>query len=572
MRRLSVFLALAALAACQPVHEVGPRAADAPLRLKLIAFNDFHGYLDPPGTPTRWPDPADPERVHELPTGGAPQLAGLIGQLRARNPRSTVVAAGDLVGGSPLLSAVLRHEPSIEALNAMGLEFSSVGNHEFDRGPAELLRLQNGGCHASGEGTCVDGRFGGARFRYLAANVRDRVTGASLFPGWARKRFELGAGRHVDVAFIGLVLKSTPSLVSGPGMGALEFGDEAAAANALVPEIRAQGIETLVVLIHEGGRTTAPRFDDADCPGFSGPLLDIVTRLDPAIDVVVSGHTHRAYVCRYAGRLVTSAGNEGRFVTDIDLTVDARSGDVLASEARQLAVINDGSNPLPQRYPPVAPDPRVTALVEHWRERIAPLARRVVGRVERSLTRRADVNGETALGEVIADAQLRETRDPARGGARIAFVNNGGLRADLNARPGGVTYDEVFAVHPFGNVLVTLTLTGAQIHALLEQQWQGAGSLLQVSEGFSYTWQASAPAGRRVDFARIRLDGQPLDPAATYRVTLTDFLAGGGDGYTVLRQGTDPLTGPLDVDLLERLLAERSPLAPPVGGRVTRLP
>jgi 5'-nucleotidase len=542
------------------------------LRLKLIAFNDFHGYLDPPGTPTRWPDPADPERVHELPTGGAPQLAGLIGQLRARNPRSTVVAAGDLVGGSPLLSAVLRHEPSIEALNAMGLEFSSVGNHEFDRGPAELLRLQNGGCHASGEGTCVDGRFGGARFRYLAANVRDRVTGASLFPGWARKRFELGAGRHVDVAFIGLVLKSTPSLVSGPGMGALEFGDEAAAANALVPEIRAQGIETLVVLIHEGGRTTAPRFDDADCPGFSGPLLDIVTRLDPAIDVVVSGHTHRAYVCRYAGRLVTSAGNEGRFVTDIDLTVDARSGDVLASEARQLAVINDGSNPLPQRYPPVAPDPRVTALVEHWRERIAPLARRVVGRVERSLTRRADVNGETALGEVIADAQLRETRDPARGGARIAFVNNGGLRADLNARPGGVTYDEVFAVHPFGNVLVTLTLTGAQIHALLEQQWQGAGSLLQVSEGFSYTWQASAPAGRRVDFARIRLDGQPLDPAATYRVTLTDFLAGGGDGYTVLRQGTDPLTGPLDVDLLERLLAERSPLAPPVGGRVTRLP
>jgi 5'-nucleotidase len=565
-------LVLVALVACQPPRHEGEPRATAPLHLKLIAFNDFHGYLDPPGTPTRWPDPEDPERVYELPTGGAPQLAGLIGRLRAQNPRSTVVAAGDLVGGSPLMSAVLRHEPTIEALSVMGLEFSAVGNHEFDRGTTELLRLQNGGCHATGENTCVDGRFAGARFRYLAANVRDAAGGASPFPGWARKRFEIGADRHVDVAFIGLVLKSTPSLVVGSGVSSLEFGDEAAAANALVPEIRAQGIETIVVLIHEGGRTTAPRFDDADCPGFSGPLLDIVTRLDPAIDVVVSGHTHRPYVCRLGGRLVTSAGAEGRFVTDIDLTVDPRGGDVLASEARQLAVIHAGSNPLAKRYPPVAPDPRVAALVEHWRERIAPLARRVVGRVEQSLTRRADINGETALGEVIADAQLRETRDPARGGASIAFVNNGGLRADLNARPGGVTYDEVFAVHPFGNILVTLTLTGAQIHTLLEQQWQGAGSLLQVSEGFSYTWQASAPAGQRVDFARIRLDGRPLDPAATYRVTVNDFLAGGGDGYTVLRQGAAPLNGALDVDLLERLLAEHSPLALPAGGRVTRLP
>ena len=566
-RRAGLVLLLAAtLAGCQP-----QRPDATPVHVQLLAFNDFHGYIDPPGTPTRWVDPDDSRRFYDLPTGGAPELAALVASLRAAAPHTAVVAAGDLVGGSPLMSALLRHEPALEALNAVGLEFTSVGNHDFDRGLAELQRLQDGGCHPSGENTCLDGRFDGAHFRYLAANVRDAATGRTVFPGWARKRFELARGRHVDVAFIGLVLQSTPDLVNGDGVKGLVFGDEADAANALVPEIRAQGIESIVVLIHQGGRTNATRFDDDDCPGFTGPIIDIVTRFDPAIDVVISGHTHRTYVCRIAGRLVTSAGVEGRFVTDIDLQIDPRGGDVLSDAAKQVPVIRESAVPLPLRFTAIAPDAPLAARAAHWRERMAPLARRVVGRVSQDLTRRITPSGETSLGEAIADAQLAATRDPSRGGARVAFVNNGGLRADLNSGTDGVTYEEVFAVHPFGNVLVTLTLSGAQIHALLEQQWQGAGSLLQVSEGFSYVWNATAAPGERVDPAQIRLDGAPLDPAASYRVTVNDFLAGGGDGYTVLRSGTDPRTGPPDVDVLEGWLAQHSPVELPVSNRVTRL-
>jgi 5'-nucleotidase len=557
-------LGLPLLPGCQnPTREV-----PAPIVVTLAAFNDFHGNINPPTTGSRIPDPRSEHSTVELPTGGIEYLSTLIGEIKARNPRHAVVAAGDLIGGSPLVASLFRHEPTIELLGQLGLEFSSVGNHEFDAGRAELLRMQHGGCAEDRIASCRSGAFQGAQFQYLAANVIDQASGQPLFPPYATKTFSAPDGSNFDIAFIGLVTRDTANLVIPSGIVGLSFEDEARTANALVPELRARGIETIVVLIHEGGRNRSESFDDTRCSDFSGPIVDIVARFDPAIDLVISGHTHRTYTCRVAGRLVTSAGAEGRFVTDIDLSLDPRTRDVIAASARQLAVVNDAAaNPLPSRYPTLAKDARVSTQVREYNERAAPLARRRIGSLTNTIDRTPTPAGETPLGSLIADAQLEATRSS---GAQIAFMNRGGMRTDLRGTDGALTYSDVFAVHPFGNLLVTLTLTGAQIDTLLEQQWSLTDTILQVSKGFYYEWQASAPPGERVDLRRIRLDGQPLDPQRSYRVTVNDFLAQGGDGFTVFEQATDPVRGVMDVVALENYVSTHAPLQAPPSGRIVR--
>jgi 5'-nucleotidase len=559
MRR-SISLVVLLMAACAAPAPRPPAPAAVspgsalPVTVKLIAFNDFHGHLQPPGSPTRLP--VEGAADLQLPTGGVAWLAAQIEALRVRNPRSAVVAAGDLIGASPLISSLLKHEPTIAALTAAGLEFSAVGNHEFDGGVAELLRLQKL-----------------AGFQYLAANVRYHDSGKLLFPAWGSKRFALPGGGEIRIAFVGAVLRETPSIVSGDAVAGLDFLDEADSVNAVVREIRAAGIEAIVLLVHEGGFTDQARFDDPTCPGFRGPILGIVDRLDPAIDVVISAHTHRAYICRHNRRLVTSAGQEGRILTDIDLMMNAASGDVLAAQARQVAVVNDSRpNPLPLEFPAVAANQELRRRVASWADTVAPIANRAVGSVRSEFSRRPNAAGETTLGDLIADAQLAITAAPASGGAQLAITNNGGLRADLNSPDGRVTHEHAFAVHPFGNHLVTLTLTGSEIDALLEKQWQDAGSLLQVSATLTYRWSASRAPGERVAPGDILLDGKPITPDGRYRVTVTDFLADGGDGYTILRQGRDRVVGPTDVDALESYLQAHSPIAPPATARITKLP
>ncbi len=567
-------------------------AGDAPLHLTLIAFNDFHGQLSSPtegtvianGSPAKAGTSAAnstsviagasaPATVR-LPTGGAAWLAGLVAQIKARNPLNAVVAAGDLIGASPLNSALFHDEPSIEALNLAGLEFSAVGNHEFDHGPAELLRMQNGGCATDGpRASCHGHTFTGARFRYLAANVTDASSGRPVFPAAGLKTFTLATGGTLKVGFIGAVLKGVPDIVVAAAAQGLVFSDEAIAINAAVPALRAQGAEVIVVLIHEGGVTTATAFDDATCPDFSGDILPIVDRLDPAIDAVISGHTHRTYICRRNGRLVTSAGSQGRYLTDIELTLDAKSHRVIDSNARQIAVTNNvATNPAPARYPTAPIDPEVQSLVEQYTADAAPLAERVVARIEADITRQASAAGETALGDLIADAELAATAASGDGNAQIALMNSSGVRADLSAKNGHVTYGDIHAVHPFGNSLITLSLTGAQLHALLEQQWLGGSSLFQISSGFSYEWQSTAPSGARVDVASVRLNGRPIDPQAVYRITTNEFLAGGGDGYKGFAAGTERLRGMLDSEALEKYAAAHSPLRVPAGGRILRKP
>ena len=519
------------------------------VNVQILAVNDFHGNLEPPA--------GSSGRIGSVNAGGAEYLATHINNLRALNPNTVVVSAGDMIGASPLLSALFHDEPSIEAFNHIGLDFNAVGNHEFDEGVYELIRMQEGGCHPV-DG-CLDGDgFDGASFRYLAANVTWMKNDKPIFPAYKTRSFE-----GVHVAFIGMTLEGTPSIVTPSGISMLKFHDEADTVNALIPELKQKGIETIVVLIHEGGFPTGGY---NACPGISGPIVDIVNRLDPAVDVVISGHTHAAYNCVINNMLVTSAASFGRIVTDVDLTVDRSTGDVVSMAANNNIVTRD-----------VSKDNFITALIAKYNTIAAPLANRVIGSITANITRTNNAAGESALGDVIADAQLAATADPAFGGAVVAFMNPGGIRADFNYAQSGsegdgnVTYGEAFTVQPFGNSLVTMTLTGTQIDTLLETQWV-VNRVLQVSNGFTYEWSLSAPVGNKVDIASIMINGAPIDPSGNYRVTVNSFLADGGDGFAVLVQGIDRLGGDVDLDALEKYFVANSPVAPGPQNRIVQIP
>jgi 5'-nucleotidase len=537
--------------AAAPLAETAPSST---VELKILAINDFHGNLKPPAGGFRLPDPAQPGRTLAVPAGGAEYMASAVKAAAATAPHHVFVAAGDLVGASPLLSALFHDEPTIESLGLMGLEIAAVGNHEFDHGAAELLRLQHGGCHP-GDGCKGPAPFAGARFQYLAANTVERATGKALLPPYVVKRFD-----GVPVAFIGLTLQGTPQIVVPSGVAGLDFRDEAETVNALVPELRRQGVEAIVLLIHEGGQ---PSGGHDECPGISGPIVDIVNRLDPAVDLVISGHTHQAYNCRIAGRLVTSAHRYGTLLTEIDVTLDRTSGDVAAARAHNLVVRHD-------RY---ARDAAQTRLIAGYEALAAPLAQRVVGRLPQAYTAVPNEAGESTLGRLVADAQLAATAAPERGGAQIALTNRGGLRAPLAPRVDGqVRYEDVFACQPFSNQLVTLTLTGAQLLALLERQFDDADDpeVLPISRGLAYTWDARRPRGQRVLPGSLRLGGRPITPAQRLRVTVNSFLASGGDGAGLLGRAGERVVGELDVDALARYIGAGA--APIDDERVTRRP
>lgn len=529
-------------------------AEGPPVDGRILAINDFHGNLEPPPGGIRIIDPADRSKKIVVPAGGSERMATLVKQLREGHKNTIFVAAGDLIGASPFLSAMFHDEPTIESLSMMGLAISSVGNHEFDEGKDELLRMQNGGCHPVDK--CRGPHpFQGAKFHYLAASTIDKATGKTVFPPYEIVDFD-----GIPVAFIGLTLKGTSQIISQLAAARLEFRDEAETVNALVPELRARGIEAIVVLIHEGGFPTG---DYNECPGISGAIVGIVKKFDPAVDVVISGHTHQAYVCQINGRLVTSGDRYGTLVTAIDLKLDPQSRDVISARADNVIV----------RVEALAKDPEQTALLKAYESVAAPIANRSAGSVTRTLSRVPNAAGESELGDLIADAQLDATSGEASGAAVIAFTNPGGIRTDIGKRDGGaVTFADVFASQPFRNQLVTLTLTGAQIKDTLEQQWSDPKQprMLPVSRGFSYSWDASRPYGDRVIAASITLSGKPIDPATSYRVTVNNYLALGGDGFTVLTQGSSPQFGVYDDEALFAYFQASSPIEPPAVDRIVR--
>ena len=527
------------------------------VHVQLLAFNDFHGNIEPPaGSNGRIKAPTTGGATADVNAGGATFLAYHVNKLRAQDPDHTlVVGAGDMIGASPLQSGVFHDEPTINVLNMIGLDITSVGNHEFDDGREELLRMQNGGCHA--DGCQADATFTGAKFKYLSANVfTDVASKKTLLPPYEIREFD-----GIKVAFVGMTLEGTAQIVNPAGIQGLTFQDEADTVNALIPELKGEGAEAIVVLIHEGGLPTG-LYDE--CPEISGAIVDLAQRFDDAVDVIISGHTHQAYNCVINNKLVTSAASFGRVLTDIDLSLDPKTHDVVEASAHNIVVTRDNAN-----------NP-VDAEVKRYVAKSAPVANRVIGNTPVVLKAPvrplpAGESGEYSMGSVTADAMLAASKDEQKGGAVIAMQNAGGVRADINV--GDITYGEAFAVQPFANNLTTLTLTGAQIEKVLEQQFQTTPPLImQVSEGFSYTWKASGPTGDKIDPASIMLNGTVIDPAASYRVTVNNFMAVGGDGYTVFVEGTNMLTGPIDLDAVDAYLRTHNPLPPPSTGRITRVP
>jgi 5'-nucleotidase len=557
-RFVLVGLAAAILAAAAVARQ---SRAQGPVSVQLIAINDFHGNLEPPT--------GSNGLIGRTPAGGAEYLATHLKNAIARNPNSVIVAAGDLIGASPLVSALFHDEPTIEAMNAMNVAVTSVGNHEFDRGPDELRRMQKGGCHPS-DG-CQDGDgFAGATFQYLSANVIDQAgqKGSPLFPPTAVRT--IGG---VKIGFIGETLKNTPRIVTPAGVRGLTFLDEATTANTYAAELKQQGVRAIVLLIHEGGEQSAGAAgaDPNGCRGFSGDIARIAEKLTPDIKVVISGHTHQFYNCTIAGHSVTSASSFGRMITRVDLKIDP-TDDTITSVLATNEIV--GRN--------VAKDPSQAKLIARYAAISAPIANRIVGSVTGDIKRAANRAGESALGDAIADAQLASTSPADKGGAVVAFTNPGGIRADViannqvgNEQPGQITYSELFAVQPFSNPMMVATLTGDMIKRLLEQQFGGlaAGTtrILQVSSGFTYNYRLNAPPGQHVAAASIKIKGLVVAPNDRVRVATNSFLASGGDGFSVFGQGGDQLGGDIDVDALVAYFRTYSPLGPGPLNRIVRL-
>ena len=539
----------------------------------VLAFNDLHGNLEAAGN-----------NIYGHFAGGAAYLAKAIKDRQAQyGDQEATVFAGDNIGASPLANGLFFEEPITVASNLMNVDFASVGNHEFDKGGAELLRIQNGGCRPvegctaapyALQGGGTTNVYPGADFQYLAANVVVDATGKSLFPPYATKTFRTDHGnKKLAVGFIGEVLEETPTIVTPTGVAGLTFEDEAETANAIVQDEKAKHVGAWVLVVHQGGQQSgAPALNG--CAGnLAGSDIDkIAQRLDPRIKVIVSAHTHNEYRCTVTAggvtRLVTSAASFGRILTDITLTLDDKTGDVVQASA-QNSIVDNALNPRVNsstvRQPdPSKEDPTVSAVVNQYVTASAPLANQVIGRIQGDLTRTGSPFGESALGDVIADAQYVATQPAPLGGAQLAFMNPGGIRADMRVSdissggeaPGEVTYGEAFNVQPFGNSLVTKTMTGDMIRRLLQQQFQGCGGtapaegrFLQISSSFSYE---SAPGATSCTdkIGRMFVNGVLVGPTDSFRVTMNNFLAAGGDGFTVFNEGTDALGGAQDIDAL----------------------
>ncbi|MFI3197500.1 MAG: bifunctional metallophosphatase/5'-nucleotidase [Methylococcaceae bacterium] len=611
-----------ALGCALAVASIGAACA-ATTTVRLISFNDFHGNLQSPGNFSIQPGGSGTALVSKA-SGGVDYLAGYVNSLKSGYPNNAVVSAGDLTGASPLISGAFHDEGSVEVLNRLGLEFNAVGNHEFDYGKTEILRKQNGGCYPGGvvgQDTCMGAAsvgtpvpvpypFEGAKYKYLSANVVDSLSGKTLFPAYAIKSFKTSTGGSVRVGFIGMTLKDTPTIVTPSGVAGLNFKGEIQTVNALIPALRARGVESIVVLVHQGGfqGSTGPNYIN-DCSLVSGgaadstamqPLRDIIKGLDNAVDVVVSGHTHTGYTCMLPNSVgrsipVTQAGNYGRVLTNIDLSIDNVSGDVTNAIYHNTVV--DRTNVA------ITPDATIKSIVDAYNTNISPVANQVVATITGKIANAempavspaTGTTGEKPAGDLIADSMLAATSPTAFGGAQIAFTNNGGVRADYVNKaatyPYDLTYGDAFTVQPFGNNMVTMTLTAQQLKDVLEMQFPGsscvtssgvnnqiATRVMQPSNGFYFSWSAAGAncakvkdvifttydsSGTILNTDQIVSAGIVVNPGKAYRVTVNSFMATGGDNFSVFNFGTNRIGGAQDIDATAAYLAQfKAPNAP----------
>ncbi|MFJ3882293.1 bifunctional metallophosphatase/5'-nucleotidase [Streptomyces sp. NPDC090077] len=551
--------------------------------VQMLSFNDFHGTLEPPqGSSGTVSERQADGTTKAIPAGGVEYLATSLREARKGHEYSVTAAAGDMIGGSPMLSGLFHDEPSVEALNKLNLDVSSVGNHEFDEGKTELRRMAYGGCHPT-EGCFEYGKtFTGAQFQYLAANVTDEKTKRPLMsPTFIWKKGD------VKIGFIGVTLEGTPDVVTAEGVKGLKFGDEVETINKYAAELNKQGVKSIVALIHEGGLPASGAYNyDCDVPGagagISGAIVDIAKNVDAKVDALVTGHTHQAYSCNIpdpAGnpRTVTSAASLGRLFTETKLTYDRATKDIVRTPVLAPKPVNK----VVSRDVPKAPD--MTELIDRWKTLAAPVANRPMGYISADIPGRGSESPEKPLGDLIADAQLEATAPADKGGAQLAIMNPGGIRSDLAYKASGdegdgvVTYGESYTVQPFNNLMNIVDLTGAQLITALQQQVSGTVNgpnpkILQVSKGFTYTLDMTKAGADRIVVDSVKLNGAAIDPAKTYRVVMNEFLAGGGDGFTVLKEHKNKLVGASDLDAFNAYLGKStaaSPIAPPKADRIT---
>ncbi|UBU14084.1 bifunctional metallophosphatase/5'-nucleotidase [Nonomuraea gerenzanensis] len=552
--------------------------------VRLLSINDLHGNLEPPsGSSSRILDPdgplVDTDGTLTGIAGGKYSIAGGVSYLathikQAQNRNTLLLAAGDLIGASPLISAAYHDEPTLEVLGSLGLDTTSAGNHEFDEGYTELRRLMNGGCHPV-DGCSPAGEWKGTDFDFLAANVLKEGTDQYALPPYYVKTIN-----GVKVGFIGLVTATTPTIVTAEGIKGLQFTEEVAAANRASAHLARKGVKAQVVLVHEGDSITPNQSPDACSVNTANAGSRIARELSPQIDLVISGHSHQAYICKTADpagqdRYYTQGSSFGRVLTQIDLQIDKRTKDVIRSSVQ-------ADNKVVTRT--VTPDQQVEQQVQAWKARSAEVADRKLGTITADISNvvnnssAATTKPETALGDLIADSQLEAAK---AGGAEIALMNPGGIRTSLTYAQKGsegdgvVTYGEAFEVQPFSNIVQVRTYTGAQLKALLEQQvWTpnpttGAIShrILQVSSSLTYTFDTTKPVGSRV--SDIKLNGTPVTDTQSIKIAANNFLMGGGDGFSVFTQSSDTWSGPIDLDTFTAYLGAHSPISPSPADRIT---
>ncbi len=549
-----------------------------PADVVVLGLNDFHGNLVPTGfagIKVPAPTAANPAATANLAAGGAEIIGGYVASSRAANADTILVGGGDLIGASPVISSLLRDEPSVIALSKMGMAVSSLGNHEFDQGLKELMRMQNGGCDSNDmtKACKFDPAYPGASFKWLGANVVDKTSGKPVFAPYQIVTTPGGA----RIAFVGAVTKTTPTIVSPSGVATLNFLDEADSVNRYIPEIKALNPDAIIMLIHEGG-AAKDTYNVAGCNSLMGNIIDIAKRVDPAVNAIISGHTHQGYNCLVpdpagGSRVVIQGDFYGHLLQRLDLSVDTANHKLLSIKAANVVMDASSATTIPR-------DATQTGIVAKARSLTDAVKNTVVGKITvPQILKTNNDAGESALGDVIADSQLAATSSSTTGNAVIALMNPGGIRADLpdstNVKPdNSVNFGDAFTVQPFGNTLTTVTLTGAQLKAVLEQQFENpdatSNRILQVSSGFTYTWTAAAPKGSKV--SDLMLNGTPIAPTGTYRVTVNNFLADGGDGFTVLKDGTDRLIQPNlgDIDAFQAYLKAKEPVAPGAQNRITK--
>ena len=588
--RRAVLAGLAAL--CTVAH-----AAPDTIPLRLIGLNDFHGNLESTGLSLNLADPAGGAQPLKVPVGGAAAVGGLVQALRAGSPNSLMISGGDLISAAPLVSTLFRHESTIEVMNAIGLDVSAVGNHEFDAGATELKRIARGGCGANPPGavatSCALDPYRGAHFPYLGANVTE-LSGKPLLAASVIRRIQ-----GIPVGIIGAVTRTVPTLVTPTGVAGLKFTDEADAINRAARQLKARGVRAIIVTIHEGGEIGPPQnrgdWNDATCPDAHGPIFDIARRVTRDVDVIFSAHTHQGYRCLVDGRVIIQGTSYGRGLSVVDVALDPKTRRIVAADTRSinLPVLNDQTDPavrerlaaaLPAPWADMLrnarPDPKIAAMVARYAAVVAPKADQPIGRIGGNFPRGGDDDLprdlDSPAGRLIADAQLAATRAPSNGGAQVAFMNAGGIRSGLSCKdapPCTATFGQVFTMQPFGNSLVVMTLNGVQIRALLEAQ-RKPGALemttLQPSTGFTYTWKAGAPPGERV--SDMVLDGAPVQPGQAYRVTVNSFLSEGGDGFDGLTRGTARTGGGQDLDAVLTYFQSAPERSPEATARIRRIP